>query len=145
MRSSKLRISPTNSLTVCLNHCFPNSLIHLLTNSLPPLRFPSSLVQLLVRFQGESKVVRLGVRDGLIGVDNLADNVEIVPLGFVVDDAVAREGPDDVVIDTGGLLAGDAGEFEHRRDGAFFILAQVTQSLDRRAHEAANHLGVFLD
>jgi hypothetical protein len=62
----------------------------------------------------EAKIVTPGVGQGFARVGDLADNVEIVSLGFVVDKATAGESSDDVVIDTGRLLARDASSPDRR-------------------------------
>src|SRR4029434_1941812 len=72
------------------------------------LWLPADLVQLLIGLQHKAEVVGASVRHGFISVGNLADDVEVVSLGFVVDHAVARERADDVVVNTGGLLARDS-------------------------------------
>jgi hypothetical protein len=62
------------------------------------LRFPTGLGQLLVRFLREAEIV--GALDGhfLFDIDDLANDVEIVLLGFFVHYAVARKGADNVVV-----------------------------------------------
>src|SRR6266542_4135303 len=109
------------------------------------LRLPPRLIQLLISIQGETEIVGFIVRNGFVGVDDLADYNEIVSLCFIVDDAAASKSADDVIIDTSGLLARDAGEFQHSGNRAFLILAKITQCLDSRTHEATDHLRVFFD
>ena len=67
--------------------------------------FQPARLQLLIGFQCEAKVVGLCSRDGFIGVDDLANDVEIVSLYFLIDKPVSRKRPDEVIVNASGLLA----------------------------------------
>jgi len=69
------------------------------------LWFPTRLVQLLVRVVGEAEIVSPGVGQAFVGVSNLADNREIISLGFIIHRAAARERRYEVVVKPAGLLA----------------------------------------
>src|SRR5688572_15035985 len=85
------------------------------------LRLPANLVQLLIGLQGKAEVVSPCVRQRFVGAGDLADDVEIISLCFIVDDAVARECANDVIVDAGRLLARYAGEFHHGVDRALLV------------------------
>jgi hypothetical protein len=66
--------------------------------------------------RGEAKVV--GLRDGhvLLHVRNQANDVEVILLGFFIDDTVAGEGPDHVVIGAFRQFSSNSGLLDLQSD-----------------------------
>jgi hypothetical protein len=59
---------------------------------------------LLISFERKTEIVAPGIGNSLAGVHHLANDLEIVPLGFFIHRAVEREGADNILIDAGRLF-----------------------------------------
>jgi hypothetical protein len=79
----------------------------------------------LIRLQREAEIIRPIIRNVLSRAGNLPDDDQIISLRFFVHGAVARKSRHQIVVKPARLLAGYSGELYKRRDGSFFVLAQI--------------------